>query len=313
MSAVAHGGPTSVAPGPVGPPPPAAEKSGRRWTPYLLLLPGMLWLAIFFAVPMVFLASTSLQTGSLEQGYVLTFHFQTYVDALQNYWPQFVRSFGYAASATIAGALIGYPLAYAIAFKSGKWKNFLLVLVIAPFFTSFLIRTLAWQTILSSNGPVVGFFRATHLIDLLQALHLVVGDDLLSTPFAVVMGLTYNFLPFMVLPLFASLERIDIRLLEAGGDLYARPFTAFRKVTWPLSMPGVVAGTLLTFIPAAGDYINSKLLGNTSTTMIGQVIDGQFLRVLDYPTAAALSFTLMLTILVLVAIYVHRAGTEELV
>jgi hypothetical protein len=157
----------------------------------------------------------------------------------------------------------------------------MLVLVIAPFFTSFLIRTLAWQTILSSNGPVVGFFRATHLIDLLQALHLVVGDDLLSTPFAVVMGLTYNFLPFMVLPLFASLERIDIRLLEAGGDLYARPFTAFRKVTWPLSMPGVVAGTLLTFIPAAGDYINSKLLGNTSTTMIGQVIDGQFLRLSD--------------------------------
>jgi spermidine/putrescine transport system permease protein len=150
-------------------------------------------------------------------------------------------------------------------------------------------------------------------MDLLRSLHFVVGNDLLSTPFAVVMGLTYNFLPFMVLPLYASLERIDIRLLEAGGDLYAKPFTAFRKVTWPLSLPGVVAGTLLTFIPAAGDYINSKLLGNTSTTMVGQVIDGQFLRVLDYPTAAALSFTLMLTILFIVAIYVRRAGTEELV
>jgi spermidine/putrescine transport system permease protein len=279
----------------------------------LLLLPGVAWLLVFFALPMVFLASQSLQTGSLEEGYQLTWHFQTYVDAFSQFHTQFFRSFLYAGTATVLGLLIGYPLAYTIAFKSGRWKNILLVLVIAPFFTSFLIRTLAWQTILSGNGPVVGFFRATHLMDLLRSVHFVVGNDLLSTPFAVVMGLTYNFLPFMVLPLFASLERIDIRLLEAGGDLYATPFTAFRKVTWPLSLPGVVAGTLLTFIPAAGDYINSKLLGNTSTTMIGQVIDGQFLRVLDYPTAAALSFTLMLTILVIVAIYVRRAGTEELV
>ena len=285
----------------------------RSKAPYLLLLPGVVWLLIFFALPMLFLASQSLQTGSLEQGYQLTWHFGTYVDAISTFHSQMIRSFVYAGTATALGLLIGYPLAYAIAFKSGRWKNILLVLVIAPFFTSFLIRTLAWQTILSSNGPVVGFFRWTHLMDLLRSLHFVVGNDLLSTPFAVVMGLTYNFLPFMVLPLYASLERIDIRLLEAGGDLYARPFTAFRKVTWPLSLPGVVAGTLLTFIPAAGDYINSTLLGNTSTTMIGQVIDGQFLRVLDYPTAAALSFTLMLTILVIVAIYVRRAGTEELV
>jgi spermidine/putrescine transport system permease protein len=307
MSTVAHipGGDTRA-------PVPVVSRRASK-VPYLLLFPGIAWLLVFFALPMVFLFSQSLQTGSLEEGYKLTWHFATYKDAISQYHVQFIRSFVYAGTATLLALLIGYPLAYAIAFKAGRWKNILLVLVIAPFFTSFLIRTLAWQTILSSNGPVVGFFRATHLIDLLQALHLVVGDDLLSTPFAVVMGLTYNFLPFMVLPLFASLERIDIRLLEAGGDLYARPFTAFRKVTWPLSMPGVVAGTLLTFIPAAGDYINSKLLGNTSTTMIGQVIDGQFLRVLDYPTAAALSFTLMLTILVLVAIYVHRAGTEELV
>jgi len=307
MSTVAHipGGDTRA-------PVPVVSRRASK-VPYLLLFPGIAWLLVFFALPMVFLFSQSLQTGSLEEGYKLTWHFATYKDAISQYHVQFIRSFVYAGTATLLALLIGYPLAYAIAFKAGRWKNILLVLVIAPFFTSFLIRTLAWQTILSSNGPVVGFFRATHLIDLLQALHLVVGDDLLSTPFAVVMGLTYNFLPFMVLPLFASLERIDIRLLEAGGDLYARPFTAFRKVTWPLSMPGVVAGTLLTFIPAAGDYINSKLLGNTSTTMIGQVIDGQFLRVLDYPTAAALSFTLMLTLLVLVAIYVHRAGTEELV
>jgi spermidine/putrescine transport system permease protein len=307
MSTVTHipGGDTKA-------PAPIVTRRASR-VPYFLLLPGIAWLLIFFAAPMLFLASQSLQTGSLESGYRLTWHFGTYVDAISTFHAQMIRSFVYAGTATALGLLIGYPLAYTIAFKSGRWKNILLVLVIAPFFTSFLIRTLAWQTILSSNGPVVGFFRATHLMDLLRSVHLVVGNDLLSTPFAVVMGLTYNFLPFMVLPLFASLERIDIRLLEAGGDLYARPFTAFRKVTWPLSLPGVVAGTLLTFIPAAGDYINSTLLGNTSTTMIGQVIDGQFLRVLDYPTAAALSFTLMLTILIIVSIYVRRAGTEELV
>jgi spermidine/putrescine transport system permease protein len=306
VSAVAHipGGDTSA-------PPPMPRR--RNSVPYLLLLPGVAWLIIFFVVPMLFLASQSLQTGSLEEGYRLTWHFATYKDALSTFHSQMIRSFVYAATATALALLIGYPLAYTIAFKAGRWRNILLVLVIAPFFTSFLIRTLAWQTILSSNGVVVGAFRSTHLMDVLRTLHFVRGDDLLSTPFAVVMGLTYNFLPFMVLPLYASLERIDLRLLEAGGDLYAKPFTAFRKVTWPLSLPGVVAGTLLTFIPAAGDFINSKLLGNTSTTMVGQVIDGQFLRVLDYPTAAALSFTLMLTILVIVAVYVRRAGTEELV
>jgi spermidine/putrescine transport system permease protein len=306
VSALAHIG-NDVAP----PPPPT--RRGRKFVPYLLLAPGLLWLGVFFVVPMIFLLSQSLQTGSLEQGYTLTFNWATYTDALSLYWPQFVRSFVYAGLATALGLLIGYPLAYCIAFKSGRWKSVLLVLVIAPFFTSFLLRTLAWQTILSSQGLVYRVLADLHIIDLLQKLQLINGDQLLNTPFAVIMGLTYNFLPFMVLPLFASLDRIDPRLLEAGADLYGRPFTAFRKVTWPLSLPGVVAGTLLTFIPAAGDYINSKLLGNPNTTMIGQVIDGQFLRVRDYPTAAALSFVLMATILVLVSVYVWRAGTEELV
>jgi spermidine/putrescine transport system permease protein len=285
----------------------------RRLTPYWLLLPGLAWLTFFFVIPMVFLASQSLQTGSLDQGYTLTWHIQTYVDALKNYYPQFVRSLGYAGTATIFALIIAYPLAYAIAFKSGRWKNILLVLVIAPFFTSFLIRTLAWQTILTDGGPVVSFFRHTGLLSVLRGLRLTNNDSLLASKFAVIAGLTYNFLPFMTLPLYASLERVDPRLHEAASDLYARPFTGFRKVTVPLSMPGVVAGTLLTFIPAAGDYINSKLLGNTNTAMIGQVIDGQFLRVLDYPTAAALSFLLMLIILVIVLVYVRRAGTEELV
>ncbi len=294
-------------------PAPPPTRRGKRFVPYVLLAPGILWLVVFFVVPMLFLLSQSLQEGTLEQGYTFTFHWQTYTDALSLYWPQLLRSFVYAGIATALALAIGYPLAYTIAFKSGRWKSLLLVLVIAPFFTSFLLRTLAWQTILSSTGPVVAFFDRTHLMGLLQALNLVPGDQLLSSPFAVITGLTYNFLPFMVLPLFASLDRIDVRLLEAGADLYGSPWTGFRKVTWPLSLPGVVAGTLLTFIPAAGDYINSKLLGNPNTTMIGQVIDGQFLRVQDYPTAAALSFVLMATILVLVVVYVSRAGTEELV
>jgi spermidine/putrescine transport system permease protein len=292
-------------------PPPA--RRGRKFVPYLLLGPGLLWLGVFFIVPMVFLFSQSLQTGSLEEGYTLTWSWSTYSDAISTYSEQFIRSFLYAGTATALALAIGYPLAYCIAFKSGRWKSVLLVLVIAPFFTSFLLRTLAWQTILSSEGVVYRVLSDLHVITLLQKLQLINGDQLLNTPFAVIMGLTYNFLPFMVLPLFASLDRIDGRLLEAGADLYGRPWTAFRKVTWPLSLPGVVAGTLLTFIPAAGDYINSKLLGNPNTTMIGQVIDGQFLRVRDYPTAAALSFVLMATILVLVSVYVWRAGTEELV
>ncbi|KWX05485.1 ABC transporter permease [Carbonactinospora thermoautotrophica] len=310
MTALTHlgtgsGGGSSTAP-------PATEPQ-RSLTPYLLLAPGLLWLLVFFAVPMVFLVSQSLQTGSVEEGYRVTWHWQTYLDALGAYHVQFLRSLGYAAAATLLGLVIGYPLAYTIAFRAGRWKNLLLVTVIAPFFTSFLIRTLAWQTILTNDGPVVTFFRETGLLTLLRMVHLVPGDQLMNSPFAVITGLTYNFLPFMVLPLYASLEKIDHRLLEAAGDLYASPWTAFRKVTWPLSLPGVVAGTLLTFIPATGDYINSKLLGSPQTTMIGQVIDAQFLRVLDYPVAAALSVTLMVTIAVLVSLYVRRAGTEELV
>jgi spermidine/putrescine transport system permease protein len=303
------------------PPPAAADvpedearrPGTRRSTPYLLLLPGALCLGLLFLAPLVFLLSQSLQTGSLDTGYSVTFHFSTYLDVLSRYHEQLLRSLLYAAVATALALVIAYPLAYAIAFKSGRFKNLLLVLVIAPFFTSFLIRTLAWQTILTSEGPVTQVLRATGVLDVLRFAGLINGDQLLGSQLAVVTGLTYNFLPFMVLPLYASLERVDLRLIEAAGDLYASPWTGFRKVTVPLSLPGAVAGTLLTFIPAAGDYINSQLLGSPSTTMIGQVVAGQFLRVLDYPTAAALSVVLMVTIVVLVAVYVRRAGTEELV
>ncbi|GHI04517.1 ABC transporter permease [Streptomyces cellostaticus] len=303
------------APPPLAPAEPA-KKSPRkrgRFTPYWLLLPGLLWLVVFFALPMIYQASTSVQTGSLEQGYKVTWHFVTYWQALSEYWPQFLRSVFYAAAATILCLLLGYPLAYTIAFRAGRWKNLIMILVIAPFFTSFLIRTLAWKTILADNGPIVHTLNSLHILDLTSFLGWTAGDRVLATPLAVVCGLTYNFLPFMILPLYTSLERIDGRLHEAAGDLYAKPWTTFRKVTFPLSMPGVVSGTLLTFIPAAGDYVNAELLGSTDTRMIGNVIQTQFLRILDYPTAAALSFILMAAILFMVTVYIRRSGTEDLV
>ncbi|MFI5568281.1 ABC transporter permease [Streptomyces sp. NPDC051740] len=301
-----------LAPAPETKPPRTPRKRGR-WTPYLLLLPGLLWLFVFFALPVIYQASTSVQTGSLEEGYKVTWHFATYWDALSDYWPQFVRSVLYAASATVLCLLLGYPLAYLIAFRAGRWRNLIMILVIAPFFTSFLIRTLAWKTILADGGPVVDALNTLHVLDVTAWLGWTAGDRVLATPLAVVCGLTYNFLPFMILPLYTSLERIDPRLHEAANDLYARPSTTFRRVTFPLSMPGVVSGTLLTFIPASGDYINSDLLGSTDTRMVGNVIQSQFLRILDYPTAAALSFILMAAILVVVTLYIRKSGTEDLV
>jgi spermidine/putrescine transport system permease protein len=303
------------APPPLSPPAPEQKPPRRRgrWTPYWLLLPGILWLVVFFAAPMVYQASTSVQTGSLEEGYKVTWHFVTYWDALSEYWPQFLRSVAYAASATVLCLLLGYPLAYLIAFRAGRWRNLIMILVIAPFFTSFLIRTLAWKTILADGGPVVGALNTLHVLDVTSWLGWTSGDRVLATPLAVVCGLTYNFLPFMILPLYTSLERIDGRLHEAAGDLYAKPSTVFRKVTFPLSMPGVVSGTLLTFIPAAGDYVNADLLGSTDTRMVGNVIQTQFLRILDYPTAAALSFILMAAILAMVTLYIRKSGTEDLV
>ena len=303
------------APPPLAPAEPTAKPPRKRgrFTPYWLLLPGILWRVVFFALPLVYQASTSVQTGSLEEGYKVTWHFATYWNAFSEYWPQFLRSIFYAAGATVLCLLLGYPLAYLIAFRAGRWRNLIMILVIAPFFTSFLIRTLAWKTILADNGPVVHALNSLHILDLTNFLGWTAGDRVLATPLAVVCGLTYNFLPFMILPLYTSLERIDGRLHEAAGDLYAKPWTTFRKVTFPLSMPGVVSGTLLTFIPAAGDYVNSELLGSTDTRMIGNVIQTQFLRILDYPTAAALSFILMAAILAMVTIYIRRSGTEDLV
>ena len=296
---------------PPGAAPAAAPRSGlrsRSLTPYLLMLPGLLWLGVFFVVPLVTLLATSTQTPSPsgETGaFQQTLRLANYWDALRAYEAQFIRSFTFAAIATVLALAISYPLAYAIAFKVGRWRNLLLVLVVAPFFCSFLLRTLAWRQILADEGFVVRSLKSLHLL----------GETttLTASAVAVVAGITYNFLPFMTLPLYASLERIDPRLIEAGGDLYASSFTTFRKVTVPLSMPGVVAGTLLTFIPAAGDYVNAELLGNPNTRMIGNVVQSRFFTIVDYPTAAVLSFLLMAAILVLVFFYVRRAGTEELV
>jgi spermidine/putrescine transport system permease protein len=275
----------------------------RRLIPYFLLAPGAAWLIVFFVVPMYYMGRLSLDAGTLETGFKFNWQWSNYHDALSLYDQPFLRSFYYAGAATVIALAIGYPLAYAIAFKGGKWKNAMLFAVVAPFFTTYLIRTYAWQTILSDQSPVVS---------VLKSIGLASSGHVLATGSAVIAGITYNFLPFMVLPIYASLERIDERLIEAAKDLYASSRSAFLKVTLPLSAPGIVAGTLLTFIPAAGDYVNAFFLGGANNKMIGNVIQGLYLTQRDYPAAAALSFVLMALIMVAVFIYIRFAGSEAL-
>jgi spermidine/putrescine transport system permease protein len=277
----------------------------RGLTPYLLLAPGLAWLTVFFLVPLAFLGYQSLESGSVANiDYSFSWAFGNYWDALTMYRPQFVRSLLYAGLATVFALAVSYPLAYWIAFRGGRWKNLLLLFIIAPFFVTYLIRTLAWQTILADQGTVVGVLRGIHVLPS--------DGRLLNTSVAVVAGITYNFLPFMALPIYVSLEQIDQRLIEAAKDLYASPGQAFARVTFPLSLPGVVAGTLLTFIPAAGDFINAQLLGTSRQHMIGNVIQSKFLAVADYPAAASLSFILMAAILVAILVYARAVGTEKL-
>jgi spermidine/putrescine transport system permease protein len=271
--------------------------------PYLLLSPGMLWLGIFFLIPLVYLGYTSLQSGVFPN-FEFSWEFSNYSDAISDYHEQLIRSFVYAGIATLACLLLAYPLVYWIAFKSGPWRNLFLLAIIAPFFVTYLVRTLAWLNILSDEGPVVSLLQWSH----------VLGEDerLLATTFAVISGITYNFFPFMALPLYVSLEQIDSRLMEAAKDLYASSTQTFLRVTLPLSAPGIVAGTLLTFIPAAGDFINAALLGTPKQQMIGNVIQAKFLTSLDYPTAASLSFILMAAILVALLVYARIVGSEKL-
>jgi spermidine/putrescine transport system permease protein len=272
--------------------------------PYLLLLPGIAWLAAFFVVPLGFLGYQSLQTGDILSGYQFSWAFSNYKDAVSGYQEQLLRSFLYAGLATVIALLISYPLVYWIAFRAGRWRNLFLVAIVAPLFVTYLVRTLAWLNILADEGPVVGFLKNIH----------VLGQDgrLLATSIAVVAGITYNFIPFMALPIYVSLEQVDPRLLESAKDLYASPVQAFLRVTLPLSAPGIVAGTLLTFIPAAGDFINAQLLGTPRQSMIGNVIQSKFLELTDYPSAAALSFILMATILVALLVYAKMVGPERL-
>jgi spermidine/putrescine transport system permease protein len=274
----------------------------RRLIPYFLLGPGTVWLVLFFVVPLIYLARLSLESGvvgNLE----FTWNWSNYSEALSLYDTQFVRSFVYAGAATLLSLVIAYPLAYAIAFKAGRWRNVMLFAVVAPFFTTYLIRTIAWETILSDESPVT---------EILHAIGLAPGGHVLATSGAVIAGLTYNFLPFMILPIYASLERIDVRLIEAAKDLYSSATQGFLRVTLPLSAPGIIAGTLLTFIPAAGDYVNAQFLGGAGNRMIGNVIQSLYLTQADYPSAAALSFVLMALIMFAVVIYIRFAGSEAL-
>jgi spermidine/putrescine transport system permease protein len=275
----------------------------RGLTPYVLLAPGVLWLAVFFLIPLGFLGYQSLQSG-LFPNFEFTWQFSNFSDAIGDYHQQLTRSFVYAGIATVACLVLAYPLVYWIAFRAGPWRNLFLLFIVAPFFVTYLVRTLAWLNILADQGPVVGFLRDIHV--------LAPDGRLLATTFAVVSGITYNFFPFMALPIYVSLEQIEPRLLEAAKDLYSSPTQAFLRVTLPLSAPGIVAGTLLTFIPAAGDFINAALLGTPNQAMIGNVIQSKFLESLDYPGAAALSFILMGLILVMLLVYARIVGTETL-
>jgi spermidine/putrescine transport system permease protein len=286
----------------------ASSRQRSKIAPYLMIAPALIYLAIFFVWPVISLAMTSLSTAggsvflpTMEFGW----KFSNYSEAFSKYQDQILRSFGYAIVATLVCLLLAYPLAYVIAFKAGRYKNLILGLVILPFFVTFLIRTIAWKTILADEGWVVSALDAVGLLPS--------EGRLLSTSWAVIGGLTYNWIIFMILPLYVSLEKIDPRLIEASKDLYSTNRRSFTKVILPLAMPGVLAGSLLVFIPASGDFINADYLGSTQTTMIGNVIQKQFLVVKDYPAAAALSMVLMLIILVGVLLYTRALGTEDLV
>jgi spermidine/putrescine transport system permease protein len=284
----------------------------RRLTPYALILPGWLWLVIFFVVPTITMLSVSTMTGNDLNGFKQTFHFSTYSDAWSSYHVQIVRSLMYGLIATVLCLVIGYPVAYWIAFRGGRYKSALLFLLLLPFFVSFVIRTQSWEFMLSDNGMVLSLFKALHLVGPLKAVHLLgPSGHILSTAPAVIGGLVYNFIPFTILPIYVALERVEPALLEASSDLYGSKAATFGKVVLPLSLPGVFAAVLLTFVPVASDYVNATILGGSKTTMIGNIIQTQYFTNLNYPTAAALSFILMGILLVGIFAYARTLGTED--
>jgi spermidine/putrescine transport system permease protein len=274
-----------------------------RLAPYALLLPGGLWLMVFFLVPLVAMLSLSLQQGDVVNGFSMTWHWQNFTDGISKYHDQIIRSLWYGGASTVLQILIGYPVAYWIAFRGGSRKSFYLFLILLPFFVSFVLRTISWQFFLSDNGMLLGP---------LKDIGVLPGDfHILATSYAVIGGLTYNYLPFMVLPLYVALERVDHRVVEAAHDLYANRVQTFRKVVFPLTLPGVFAGVLISFVPAASDYVNASILGGTQNTMIGNIIQNEYLINQTYPEASALSFTLMAVLLVGIFIYARALGTEE--
>ena len=298
--------PPSEPAGVAEPPSPASSSLARRrrLVPYALMGPGGIYILIFFILPLILMLYTSLQSGGLlSGGFRFTWDFGNYSSVLGEYQGIFLRSLVYSVIVTVAALLLAYPMVYWIAFYGGRWKSSFLLLILMPFFVSFVIRTLQWKFILGDNGPLLSPLKSIGILP--ETFHV------LATPFAVVAGITYNFLPFTALPLYVALERIDARLLEAAKDLYATRWEAFRRVVWPLSLPGVFAAFLLTFVPATGDYVNATLLGGPGTTMIGNIIQDKFLVSLDYPEAAALSVILMVLMLVLATLYARVLGTED--
>lgn len=273
--------------------------------PLLLLAPAIAWLVAFYVYPAIQMLQASLWSGTLETGFAFSWaNAATYPEALGRYSDQFLRSILYAAVSTLVCLALAFPLAYTIAYRAGRWRTILLFIVIAPFFTSFLLRVLAWKTVLGDDGFLLGPLKSIGVLP--------EEFRILATPVAVIFGISYNFFPFMVLPIYVSLEKIDRRLVEAAKDLYAGPVRAFQRITLPLALPGVFAGSLLVFIPAMGDFVNAELLGSVQTRLIGNVIQSRFLVNNDYPTAAALSFMLMAGILAAVFIYARVLGTDEL-
>lgn len=286
----------------------------RALAPYGLLKPGILWLCLFFIAPLWSMLEMSLSSKKSRFDFLpsFTWEWSNFHKALTDFTPQFGRSFGYAAAATVLTLAIGYPIAYVIAFRGGRFRSLLLGLVAVPFFTSYLIRTIAWQSLLSDRGPIVGTIDKLGINAPLEWLHIMDNGRLMNTPAAVIGGLTYNFLPFMILPIYVSLEKVDVKLVDAAMDLYSTASQAFRRVVFPLSLPGVFAGSLLVFIPAAGDFVNAQFLGSPATTMIGNSIQNQFLVQLNYPLASAMSLVLMAVITASVLVYARFMGTEDI-
>jgi len=285
---------------------------GRK-IPYGLSAPGVLFLLLFFVVPMITLFRIAVSSRRADgDGYALTWEWGNFTAAFDQFGSHLRQAFLFAAIATVLCLLIAYPIAYFIAVKAGRFKALVLGLVMLPFFTSFLLRTFAWEALLADNGPILGIVKGISIDGVLERVGIMDNGRILQTRAAVVGGLTYNYLPFMLMPIYVSIEKIDARLVDAASDLYSTFGRAFRKVILPLSLPGVFAGTLLTFIPATGDFINARRLGGTSTSVIGNAVQAQFIVNRDYPTAAAISFVLMAIITVIVLAYSKFLGTEEL-